>query len=265
MYSSLDDVAFLASSPNRVEVLDFIQSAPQTRDDLKTTTEISRVTLSRILNELEERGWIERSNHKYEPTPRGAFFAAEFTQLLKNMETAEELDDALWWLPTERLGFDLECLRDAQVRVQSRSDHTAAIRAVAEHVLQADQVRGMASGVSREVIEAFRDLTVERDGSLELILEPMAIDIVRTDAGLRQQFQQVLESGGATVYRYDGDDPIVMMLFTDEAVVLCGHDENGPPPGSVETMNATVHAWAEGYFASIRTDAEQVGGETFTP
>jgi hypothetical protein len=67
-----------------------------------------------------------------------------------------------------------------------------------------------------EVIEAFRELTVDRHGSLELILEPTAVDIVRTDSGLRQQFRQVLNSGRATVYRYDGDDPVVMMLFTDD-------------------------------------------------
>lgn len=265
MTSSLDDVEFLARSESRLKVLDLIRTAPRTRDDLKEATDVSRVTLSRILGELEDRDWIERTDHRYEATPRGAFVAAEFTQLLANMEAAEELDDVLWWLPTERLGVDLECLRDAEISVQSRSDHTAAIRQVAALVHDGDRVRGAATGVSREVIAAFRDLTVERDGSLELILEPTAVEIVRTDAGLRGRFRRVLDSDGATAYRYDGEGPVVMLLFSDDAVSICGHDDQGPPPGSVQTTDPTVRSWAEGYFASLRADAQEIGVEAFTP
>lgn len=184
--------------------------------------------------------------------------------MLANIDAAEDMDDVLWWLPTERLGFDLECLRDAQISVQSQSDHTAAIRQVAALVHNGDQVRGIATGVSREVIEAFHDLIIDRNGTLDLILEPMAIDIVRTDAGLRQQFREVLDSEGATVYRYDGDDPVVMILFNDDTVSICGHDEQGPPPGTLQTTDATVRSWAEGYFESIRTEAEPIGVEAFT-
>lgn len=263
--TQLEAVEFLSRSSSRVKVLDLIRTAPRTRDDLKETTDVSRVTLTRILNELEDHNWIERTNHRYEPTPRGAFVAAEFTQLLANMAAAEELDDVLWWLPTEQLGFDLECLRDAELSVQSRSDHTAAIRHVAALVHDADRVRGIATGVSREVIDAFRDLTVDRGGSLDLILEPTAVDIVRTDAGLRQEFRHVLESGEATVYRYDGEAPVVMMLFSDDAVSICGHDDQGPPPGSVQSTDTTVQSWAEGYFESIRTDAQPIGVEAFIP
>lgn len=265
MHSSLDDVAFLASSPNRVEVLDFIGTAPRTRDELKESIDVSRVTLSRILSELEERSWIERANHRYETTPRGAFVAAEFMQLLANMDAAEELDDVLAWLPTDLFGFDIECLRDAEIVTPSQSDHTAAIRRVAGAAHDADWVHATATGVSREVIDAFRDLTIDRGGSLELILSAEAVDVVRTDAGLRHQFRGVLESGRATVYRYDGDDPVLMVLVTNDDVLLCGHDEEGPPPGTIETTDGMVRKWATSYFESLRASARPLGIEAFTP
>lgn len=265
MQSSLDDVAFLASSPNRVDVLNLIQTAPRKRDDLKEATDVSRVTLSRILSELEERGWIRRIDHRYEPTPRGGFVADEFGQLLVNMDTAVELDEELSWLPVETLGFDLGCLRDAEIVTPSHSDHTAAIRRVAEAVHDADWVRGTATGVSREVLDAIRGMTVEREGTLEMILGPGAVDVIRTDAGLRHQFHEVLESERADVYRYDGDDPILMALITNDKVLLCGHDEEGPPPGTVESVDQTVRSWTASYFEARRAKARLLGIEAFTP
>jgi predicted transcriptional regulator len=265
MHSSLDDVAFLASSPNRVEVLSLIQTAPRKRDDLKEATDVSRVTLSRILSELEERGWITRTNHQYEPTPRGSFVAEEFTQLLENMDAALELDDELAWLPVEKFGFDLDCLRDAEIVTPSHSDHTAAIRRVSAAARDAEWVKGTATGVSRDVLDAIRDLTVEREGSLEFVLTPEAVAVIRTDAGLRHRFHDVLESGRATVYRYDGDEPILMVLMTNVSVLLCGHDEEGPPPGTVETVHESVQSWATAYFASRRADSRELGVEAFTP
>jgi predicted transcriptional regulator len=265
MQSSLDDVAFLASSPNRVEVLDLIGTAPRTRDDLKAATNVSRVTLSRILSEFEERGWIDRSNHRYVPTPRGAFVADEFAQLLSNMDTAAELEDELRWLPTHVFGFDLDCLRDAEIVIPSHSDHTAAIRRVAAAAQNAEWVRGTATGVSREVLDALRDLTVERKGKLEMILGPEAVEVIRTDAGLRHRFHDVLESGRATICRYDGEEPLIMLLMTNGKTLLCGHDEEGPPPGTVETVNEFVRSWATAYFESRRADAQLLGVEAFTP
>lgn len=265
MSSALEEVEFLAGSPNRVRVLDLIRAAPRTRDDLKEATDVSRVTLSRILGELEDRNWIERPNHQYKATPRGRFVAGEFTQLLGNLEAAEDLDDILWWLPTDQFGFDLDCLRDAEVSVQSRSDHTAAIRHVAALVDGAAHVRGIATGVSREVIDAFWDLTVTRDGRLDLVLEEFAIDIVRTDAGLRQRFRELMESGQATVYRYEGSASVIMMMLTEDTVVLCGHDDEGPPPGTIQTTNATVHSWAESYFTTIQAVGSPLQIGAFTP
>lgn len=52
--SSLEAVEYLARSPSRVKILDLIRNAPRTRDELKEATDVSRVTLTRILNELED-------------------------------------------------------------------------------------------------------------------------------------------------------------------------------------------------------------------
>lgn len=262
---ALDDVEFLARSDSRVAVLDLVRTAPRSRDDLKEATAVSRVTLSRILREFEERGWLARRDGEYEATPRGAFVAAEFTRLLDDVEAANDLDGALRWLPTEAFGFPLGCIADAEIVTPSRSDHTAAIRRVSAAVDRAEWVHGTATGVSREVIDALRDLTVERGGSLRMVLGPEAVEVIRTDAGLRHRFHEVLDAGDAAIARYAGDRPVLMVLLTDQEVLLCGHDEDGPPPGTVVTADETVRGWAAAYFESRRAESAPLDPATFTP
>jgi hypothetical protein len=36
---------------------------------------------------------------------------------------------------------------------------------------------------------------------------------------------------------------------------MCGHDEDGPAPGPVETDDLAVRSWAASYFDSVRDDA----------
>jgi predicted transcriptional regulator len=263
--AALDDVEFLAGSPTRVTVLALVGSGPRTRDDLKSATDVSRVTLSRILSELEDRNWIVRSDGRYEATPLGEYIADDFTQLLANVETAGSLEAELDWLPTDRFGFDLHCLRDAEIVTPSQHDHTAAVRRVADAARNAEWVRSTATGLSMAVVQALRDVVVERDGPVELVLAPTAIDIIRTDAGLRPLCRELLEAAPGSVARYEGDNPILMMLETDVAVLLCGHDEHGPPPGTVATTDQTVRAWARDYFQSRWADAEPLDVEAFTP
>lgn len=261
----LEAVEYLARSPSRVRVLDALYEAPKERHELAEVTDVSRVTLSRILANLEGRDWIERTNGRYEATERGAFVAAELTRLLANMETFEELDGAMEWLPTEQFDFDLTRLRDAEVTTSSWSDHTASIRRVADVIREADRIRGTASGVSREVLGALRDATVEGDGSFEAVLDATALDIVRADTGLRRQLREIVESGNAEVSRYDGDDPLLMVMVCDDTVQVCGHDEEGPPPGTLETTDEAVRSWAESYFESVRADAHPLDADSFSP
>jgi predicted transcriptional regulator len=264
MYSSLDDVEFLVRSPSRMAVLDAIHEAPRTRDELKESTDASRTTLSRMLADFEDRGWVERTNSRYQSTPEGAFVASEVTRLLENMETAEKLDGALRWLPTDEFGFDLRHLRDAEIITLQWND-PASMRLLAEHLDGASRVRSMADSVSREVVDILRELTVEGGGTYEGILSPGAIEIIREHPALREQVREMLGSGRATVYRYDGEEVRSMVMCFDDVVALCNHASGGPRMEGIMTDDATVRSWAESYFDSVRTDAECLDVEAFVP
>lgn len=81
-----DDVEFLANSWNRFEVLDAVAESPRTRTELKELTNVSRVTLSRVLSDLEDRGWIVRETDRFEATNNGAVVAAAVSRLLDRLK-----------------------------------------------------------------------------------------------------------------------------------------------------------------------------------
>ncbi|MDX1747981.1 MAG: hypothetical protein R3324_18775, partial [Halobacteriales archaeon] len=184
MYSSLNDVEFLARSESRVEVLDAVHEESRTRDELEGVTDVSRTTLSRMLADFEEREWIVRSNGRFELTPEGAFVASEITRLLENMETAEKLDGTLGWLPTDEFDFDLRHLRDAEV-VTLRWNDPASMCQLAEHLKDASRVWSIDASVSREFVDVLRNLTLEQGTSYEGILTPDSIGVVRDHPELR--------------------------------------------------------------------------------
>lgn len=261
---SLEPVEYLARSPSRLEVLDAIHEESRTRNELKEMTDVSRVTLSRLLGNFEDRGWIERRNGRYETTSIGSFVVTELTGLLANIETVDHLDGVMEWLPTEEFDFDLTCLRDAEVSTSSWGDHTAQIRHVAESIPGSDRIVATASGVSREVVDALWETTVDGDTWFEGIYDTTALDVVRTDAELRQQHRDMLASGTTDCLLYEGDEePLPMLMTCDDTVILCGHDEDGPPPGTLETTDERVRSWAESYFDAIRAESTPLDRDVF--
>jgi predicted transcriptional regulator len=253
----LESVEYLARSASRTAVLDAIHEKPRTRDELKNVTDASRTTLSRTLTDFEERGWVTRSNGQYEPTPEGTFVASEISRLLENFEAADVLDGALKWLPTDEFRFDLRRLRDAELR-EVRWDDPASMRKFAELFDGATRVRSTATTVSRDAVELLRNLTVEQGGSYEGVLAPSAVNSIRQHPELRDLLREMLESGRGTVYRYGGDEPLVMVMAVDELASICNHPSEGPQMEAVVSDEEAFHAWVERYVDSAITDSHSL-------
>lgn len=262
MHSALEDVEFLARSASRVVVLDSLREAPRTRDELTAVTDVSRTTLSRMLADFEDRGWLIRRNGRFESTAEGRFVASEVTRLLENMETAEQLNGTLAWLPTESFEFDLRSLRDAEV-VTLRWNDPASMRLLAEHLKGASRVRSIATAVSREVVDILHLLTVEGDASYEGILTPNAIEVVRAHPELRGQLREILESDGTTVYRSAGEPSLAMVMLIDDRAAVCNHGSGGPQMEAVLSDDEAFRSWVESYFESVREDAVELEADTF--
>lgn len=258
MHPPLDTIEYLARSEHRVEVLDAIRSKPRTREEIRSLADASRVTVGRIIADLEERGWIVRTGQRYEATPRGEFVAAEFTRLMRNLESFESLPPVVEWIPGAQPTFDLCHLADATVVSADESDLIAPIRRALDLIARSENLRIIANSASREFAEATRD-AVESGQTHALIVPPETVDAMRGDPDLHAATREVLESGRATLLQYDGDDDLPVVQIGDETVALCSGDHRT----MVETDDESVYEWAESYFASLRSDATPVSLEAF--
>lgn len=258
-YPGLEAIEFLARSPHRVEVLGALADAPRTRHELRELADVSRVTIARLLDDLADRGWIVHEDGQYEATARGRVVASEVARLRANLEVSDRLDDALRWLPVEEFDFDVARLHDADVlRAETWESQTEAIRHATSRVERTESIRGTAIGFSHEVVDAIRDMVVDRSGTFEAVVDETAFGMIRDDVGLRDRFQDILAAEGGALYRYQGARPLHMVMHFDEIVVICGHVDEGPPPGTLESRDDRVHAWAASYFESSQAESEPV-------
>jgi predicted transcriptional regulator len=266
-----DDIEFLVSSWNRLDVLAEIADAPKTRNDLKERTEVARVTLSRILADLEDREWIRRNNDHYEATKTGRYVATELTRLVENLGTLDHLGEAVDWLDINQFEFDLRHLQEATVVTPTWDDFTAQTTTIIEQVEASTRIRGIGTGLDREFFHMVGEATTTGDLELELILVPAVVDVIPTESELARLFRDIVDSPRAAVYQYRGEDPLMMFgLFetedgADDHVMVCGHHDDGAPPGTMQSTEPAVWSWAESYFDDRRAESEPVQMKVFTP
>ncbi|MFT4884329.1 MAG: putative transcriptional regulator [Natronomonas sp.] len=262
MDSPLDDIAFLANSENRVSVFETLVASPRSRDEVREQVDASRVTVARILGELEARNWIEHEGGTYVVTPLGEWIYDEFTRLVDEVEAEHRLREPLQWIPTEVLTFDVRCLRDAEIILLDGSDPTALVRRILEFHRSGERVRGIARAAAPEFIENQWELTVHGDTRVDLVLTPEALDVIRNHPQSVQQFREMLEEENARYSVYE-DVPISVGIVNG-AVGINLTDEQGVLKGRFITKDETVHAWAVDVFETCRDRASPVEPSAIT-
>lgn len=255
MTSPFDDIDFLSRSPSRFRVLKSICEAPRTRHELKQEADASRTTLSRMLADFEDREWITRADGQYRLTPTGEVVVSEVHRLLENLETAKQLNGSLQWLPTDDFDFELHRIQDAEVATVQWND-PASIRELAGHLEGAHHVKSVAAAVSREVVDVLRMVTVEQAATYEGILAPEAVDVIQDHPDLRSQLTDMIALDQTTLYEYQGDDSLPMVMVIDDLASICNHSSDGPYMEAVLSSDEAFHEWCDAYFESVRAEAE---------
>lgn len=259
-----EPIEFVVGSWNRFEVLEALGSSPRTRDELREMTGVSRPTLSRILSDLSNYGWIRRHNDEFDATPMGKVIASEISQLVDNIETAEKLNGALNWLPTELLGFDLASLADAEVLTPRLTDQTGPMRQLSDYISTTSQIRSVASGVTYEIVDGLCQAGVAGELSIRCVLDDQGLDGIRAHSDLAEAFSEMVERGDCEAYHYIGEGDLIDCNLLDDVVMFCGHSDDGRPAGILVADDATVRTWLAYYFESLCDEAVSLHADSFT-
>ena len=264
---ALEDVAYLSRSPNRAAILDTLTREAHTRRELTEHVEASRTTLDRIVNELEDRDWVERTTDgDYVGTAAGRHLVREFRPCVEAVEAIRRLGPAIDWLPVEELGIGLRHFRDATVWRPESDDPAETVDFMNQLVSEADDFRVLTHlkpppSLLKTVHEGVTSgrLTVRGVGT-----ESYADGPTGQDAGRLELWQDIVEAGGE-VYPYGGPIPCNVWVI-DEIVLI---KKSGPEPIDesygvpIVSDNPEVRSWAVGLIEEHIADAERIQPEAF--
>lgn len=259
-----ESLTFLVRSWNRFEVLNALESTTRTRRELRELTGVSRPTLSRILSDLVDRGWVTRQNDVYRATPIGRVVAGEMESVVANIDAARDLGAALDWFDTEAFGFDLAHLADAEILTPQPQDQTRPMRQLATYIGDTSEMRCVATGVTYEVVDAICEACIA--GSLHLccIMDDDAVAGVSAEPDLASQFVEMIDRGQCTAYRYVGAEELIDFNVLDTVVCFCGISDGGLPQGVVVSDDDSVRSWATYHFDTLREQSAPLDADAFT-
>ncbi|MFC6723654.1 helix-turn-helix transcriptional regulator [Halobium palmae] len=255
---ALADVAFLASSPNRVRALDALTDRSHERHELEEKVGISRMTAKRILDAFEARGWVRRGERGYGTTPLGDAIAAEFGGLLNTIGTMRTLATVREWLPVEAFDFDLRRFATAHITYTTKSDSIAPIRRGIARIGTAKTLYMVMASVAAEGLATQRDAVVENGQETEIVVSAGVLDVIAKDPSMRTHLREIIEAGGR-VYRHEEVDYILFDCGDSAMIGLI--DETGAPRGLIESNDEVVREWVRSTFEAHRAAAEPVAAD----
>lgn len=254
----LETISFHARSANRVMTLNVLAEGPADRRTLEERLEISRPTLSRILDDFDAYGWATADGQQYKSTPLGVFVNDEFLRMIDRFEAVDRLRDVARWFPPEGFGFDLSRLSTARVVQPSKEDAMATMSHIADCVETAEQVQSLSYSMLPY------EKVVEDGQEFEAVFEPAALEIMTSDPKMSAWAHEMLTSGTATIYRYNAGVPYVIVI-TDEVTCLCLSGDDGSPRAVIDTGDYAIREWAEDAFEFYRSEATPLDSDSFTP
>ncbi|TYL37886.1 hypothetical protein CV102_14245 [Natronococcus pandeyae] len=263
MADPLDDIAFLANSANRVAVLEALTTGAHHRDELRERVDVSRVTLARILDDFEDRRWIERTGQTCRATPLGAWVSEAFAELRETMTSEHRLREVLPWFPAEQVSFDVRCLRDADIVTPTPTNMWAHVQRGADCFRSAQRARVVSTQTAPPIVEATKTAVEEYEQRFEAVLTAALIETVGSNATMAPLFAELLDAPTVDIYVYEDELPVTVFL-TDGTVGLPLTDDEDIARALVLSENETVYDWAESTFEQYRARSDPVDPDAFT-
>lgn len=251
------DVALLTRSRNRIRILEeFVDHGERHRDELRSASDVTRTTLNRNLDALEEAGWVRSDGLTYRLTPCGELVAEAVIDLVETTHVANQLQDALRWLPVSALDLDLRHLGDAEVWVPEPGDPYAMVNHHVRTIRSMERCRALLHVTGLHATEAGHEAVVEGGADAELVVTPAVAETLTGKPEYEALLDEMRATGRCDLLVYDGDVPFSLAVFDGTVQLLA--DEDGEPRALVESDADAVRTWAVDCYETYRQEADPV-------
>lgn len=261
MTDPLEEIEFLARSPNRIRVLETLASGSRTRQELQEAVGASQPTLARILGDFEDRNWVESDGGTYETTHLGSFVASGFGSLLSVMNTESRLRGVARLLPMDRFGFGLERLENARIVTPTQADPGKPLNRATELASGAKSHRIVSYVLNHEMLETIDERTADGTQSFQGVVTAETLDVLRSEHDSWRRLRSLARSEAASLRLTTREIPFAVGV-ADETVYLFLRDDEGLLRALVETDDSTVRSWALETVERYRASGEELDVST---
>ena len=259
----LDQILFLARAESRVRVVELlVESGPATQREIRSQLDASRTTVSRSLQSLQERGWVEKSDGAYRLSRAGRIIAAEFARLLDTVNTVQELSEFLRWYPADVDVPDLLDANDVEVTYSTDADPYAPARKQTEILHTAERLRILLPAIDLDSTKTITEQITQRGLELETVVSPNVESTIESDE-FAPLMREKMQTGRSAVFIAQESLPFYLGLADCGRIQVGLADEDGFPRALLETANESISSWAEGVYRDYREQAERKPIEGF--
>ena len=251
MYDFRETIECLCNSPQRLKILDALDSTRMDVREVMEALDSPRSTVQRNLSVLEERGWVETAGSGYTTTTVGELLRAAFVGMGETVTKIERMAPFLNTVdaPAE---VAVDQLSDVLVTTPELTRPHSPRKRLLRIFEEVDCVRGFLPVVSSLSVEGARRADDGSEPNGEYVVSSAAFDALHDQyAGERAEEAEIDPPAHIDVRVYDGDLPYGLFV-SDGALALAAYDEFGRIQVLVDSINETTIEWGEQVYEAYR-------------
>jgi predicted transcriptional regulator len=252
MGRAVAELGFITQSENRSKALEVIMAhEPIDRADLEVHLDSSHRTVIRIVNSLEERGYLRETDGGLRLTPFGEHVADRLEEFLSATETALDFKPLLRNAPPALRDIPLGSLSGAELLVASDSDPFSILDRVLSLRAEATRIREVAPAVQKESIDQLAErLRRDEDVDIEVVLPRHASDVAESRTDYRDGHATTVESDAVDIYLHPEQLSFFAGVMDETAAVAVSKD--GRPHALAVSDDPDLRAAVESVFEAYR-------------
>jgi len=248
-----ENIEFLTSSQNRVAVLRALKEGVAEPTELRRDLDMPRSTFRRVLSELQERRYVEKSGRGYVATPLGGYVEEHFSEYIDKMGAVEELSEFYEHVPPSEIDVGTETIAESEIILSGSFNPHAPVERFLEALDEGEKINGLAPVVSNVYTEAYEKALLEDSEESEIVFSRKIAEALL--ARQEEMFEYIMETCLTQSYVYDGEFTLGLGII-DGKVFIGSYDSDGIMRGLLENDTDEMLAWAEEYYESRMQDVE---------
>jgi predicted transcriptional regulator len=249
------ELAYLTRSDNRTAALLLLErEGGLAQSEIEQRLSASRRTVSRILAELTEGGYVREADSGYHLTRFGAIVIDAYRQCKEQTDLARRYQPFLANVDDADVDFDPEFLRGADITVSTDAEPYAALDRMLALRRDASQVRAAASLITKKSIEQITDrLRSDETVEFEFVFPVSLYERLQSQPAYSEPFRKMTAAPSVTTWIRQEEIPLLHAVT--DGVTAVGTSVAGSPHALVESTNPELREWVTARLDQFRQQA----------